>query len=220
MTDVIALTGYAGVGKDTVADILVRDHGYTKLSFADKVKELLLAVNPWIIVPEFGGTARLQALINTMGWHKAKRYPEVRRLLQELGTETRNVISEDVWINPIIDFITHEESPEKIVVSDVRFANELEALRNIACHCCLTVTVVRLTRAEIGPANDHQTETLVLPHDLIVPLDSVSLDQMPYLARAMNNIIKSEPHKQPLNQVRRAMMFDMKFSEGFLEARK
>lgn len=215
MIQVIALTGYAGVGKDTVADILVRDHGYTKLSFADKVKELLLAINPWIIVPEFGGPARLQALINTMGWNKAKRgYPEIRRLLQELGTETRNIVDDEAWIFPILERITDVDASEKIVISDLRFENELKALRAVECECHFTVTVVRLTREEIGPANDHVTETVVLPHDLVVPLDSVSLNQMPNLVHSMKNIVESPP------QLNRMMMFDMKFSEGFIEARQ
>jgi hypothetical protein len=38
---VIALSGWKGAGKDTVADYLVRKYGCIKVSFADKLKDLV-----------------------------------------------------------------------------------------------------------------------------------------------------------------------------------
>ena len=37
---IIALSGLSGTGKDTAADILVRDHGFVKVSLADPIKRI------------------------------------------------------------------------------------------------------------------------------------------------------------------------------------
>ena len=46
--NVIGLTGYAGSGKDTLANILVEEYGFTRIAFADKTKEFLYDLNPGI----------------------------------------------------------------------------------------------------------------------------------------------------------------------------
>ena len=43
---IIGLTGYARSGKDTVAKILVDNYGYKRIAFADKIRELLVEINP------------------------------------------------------------------------------------------------------------------------------------------------------------------------------
>ena len=49
MPPMIGLTGYAYVGKDTLAGLLVRSHGYHRLGFADPLKAMLLALDPVMI---------------------------------------------------------------------------------------------------------------------------------------------------------------------------
>ena len=90
---IVGLTGYAGSGKDTAAQGLI-DIGYTRLAFADPMRDGLLAINPWVCVDprcELGYPAefqRLRRIIDRMGWDSAKRaYPEVRELQQHFGTE-------------------------------------------------------------------------------------------------------------------------------------
>ena len=38
---IIGLIGYSGSGKDTIADFLVKNNGYTKIKFGDIVKQVL-----------------------------------------------------------------------------------------------------------------------------------------------------------------------------------
>ena len=93
----IALTGYKGVGKSTVADILVDKFKFTKMGFADPLKEMALMLDP--IVDELHGE-RLSDVVHREGWVEAKKNYEIRRILQVLGTECgRDILGKDVWIN-------------------------------------------------------------------------------------------------------------------------
>ena len=44
---IIGICGLIGCGKGTVGDILVDDYGFTKLSFADKLKDGVATVFNW-----------------------------------------------------------------------------------------------------------------------------------------------------------------------------
>jgi hypothetical protein len=114
----IGVTGHAQHGKDTVAAYLVANHGFTRLAFADPLKELALRTDPY--VPGIGGLCNL---VKQMGWEEAKKWPVVRRFLQDLGTEARNIIGEDVWVNALERVWTHSGA-NNVVISDVRFPNE------------------------------------------------------------------------------------------------
>ena len=83
---IVALSGYAGSGKDSVADVFVQDYGFTKLAFAQPIKDALWALNPAL---EFNGfeLVFLQMLVtdpkNDEQWREAKDWPyETRDLLQ------------------------------------------------------------------------------------------------------------------------------------------
>lgn len=41
---IIAISGFAGVGKDTVADFLVKHHGFVKIGFADELKRAVQSI--------------------------------------------------------------------------------------------------------------------------------------------------------------------------------
>ena len=45
---IIGLSGYAQAGKDTVAQMLVEDYGYTRLGFADIIKKACYYLDPII----------------------------------------------------------------------------------------------------------------------------------------------------------------------------
>jgi hypothetical protein len=79
--NIIGLTGYAQSGKDTFASILVEKYGYSRIAFADKIRDFLYGINPMV---GCSPTGYLQDLVNLVGWDKAKQEPQVRRLLQDL----------------------------------------------------------------------------------------------------------------------------------------
>ena len=143
---IIGLTGYAQSGKDTVAKILVERYGFTRIAFADKIKEVLLELDP---IMYSGG--RLSVIVKDFGWEVAKTKPEVRRLLQTLGVSLRNHIDESVWINAT--FRPYDFTKKNVVVSDVRFENEARMVKTMGGQ------LWRIKRLGIDAVNAHVSET-------------------------------------------------------------
>ena len=144
----IGLTGFAGTGKDTVADILVEDYDYERLSFADPLKDMFCASN---------GLTReeLELRKRSEMW--------IREGLQELGLSKR-AIREDYWIHQL-ELRMHtlrKVGAENFVISDVRFENELESVHQWGGQ------VWRIVRPGTGPANDHISERPIPGVDLTI----------------------------------------------------
>lgn len=140
MGRLIGVTGYAQAGKDTTADYLVANYGYTKLAFAGLLKDLALVLNPCIPWETDRKTeARpvgyhpvvntpLADLVERLGWESAKQHGEVRRFLQVLGTEgVRDHLGEDAWVDALLMQWGDLGCPDA-VISDVRFPNEAQAV--------------------------------------------------------------------------------------------
>ena len=148
MRMIIGLSGYAQVGKDTVAQMLVEDYGYTRIGFADIIKKACYMLDPIISLDGM----RLAHAVDKYGWDGSKQVPEVRRLLQVMGSEVgRDLIDPQIWI----ELTLHNIKPEdKIVVSDVRFRNEAEEIK------WQRGEVWRISRIDKdAPVNIHRSET-------------------------------------------------------------
>lgn len=124
---IIGISGYAESGKDTIAAHLVHDHGFIRVAFADRLRELVLRIDP-ICTPSGRTLARI---VDEHGWEHAKRIPEVRRLLQEVGTGVRDVVADDAWVHALFEPIDRERAWDfvNLVIPDVRFPNEVAAIR-------------------------------------------------------------------------------------------
>lgn len=99
---------------------------------------------------------RLSSLVGAIGWDHAKRFIEVRRLLQKYGTEGgRDIHGQDCWavigagkivqvlLNPMRD--PYHEEYSGMVMSDLRFENEPDVIEDKVNHhfgCYLHPTVV------------------------------------------------------------------------------
>ena len=143
----IGLVGYSQSGKDTVADILVKNYGYTRVAFADKIREFLYDLNPMVACSP---TGYLQDLVNLVGWDAAKQEPQVRRLLQDLGNSARKTIDENVWVTLALGNI---DVNQRVVITDVRFENEAMMIKLMGGQ------LWRVKRVGVGPVNDHVSES-------------------------------------------------------------
>lgn len=153
---IIGLSGYAGSGKDTAADVLVENFGFAKVAFADKVREALYALNPVVgTVGHYGTLVTLRDVIDRFGWqgYKETSYAkEIRRLAQTLGTSVgRDTLGSNVWINATMESLPITKN---IVFSDVRFENEMDAVLGLS-----DSVMWRVVRSGVGPTNDHISET-------------------------------------------------------------
>lgn len=151
---IVALSGYARSGKDTVAGVLAR-YGYARRSFADPVRDALNRLDPLINGDGLTLSEARAGFADPMSpeaWDHAKtRFPEVRRLLQVLGTEVgRGMLGETVWA----DLGTRGIGPDDLVVfTDCRFENEAEAVKRLGGE------VWRVQRPGADPVNGHTSET-------------------------------------------------------------
>jgi dephospho-CoA kinase len=108
--DMIALFGPMCVGKSYAADILVKDYGYSKMAFANQLKEEV---------------ARLFGLTGKDG--------HTRKVLQEFSADCKKY-RPNIWIELLQEkVVTHSKTytPSKIVVDDLRFKIEANVLRDM-----------------------------------------------------------------------------------------
>ena len=154
----IGLTGFPGSGKNSLAEILVKKHGFTAVSFADPIREALLGLDPIVDIEKYDRQMalfpyeRLSWLVETYGWEQAKRdYPDVRRLLQNFGTESIRSLDPQFWIRLAV--AKAEEADGPVCFTDTRFPNEVEAIRRRGG------ILVRVERPGYGAVNDHSSES-------------------------------------------------------------
>ena len=130
----IAVHGFKQSGKDTLAHLLVTEFGYTRVAFADRVKDALHVI---FGVPKnllYGSDSDKQKL-SPVRWAELhgltrphKDHPEylsVRELLQIFATEICREKIPGIWYQYL-----QIPPQEKIVVSDLRFENEAQFLRS------------------------------------------------------------------------------------------
>lgn len=125
---IIGINGYAQAGKDTIGDYLVREHGFVKFAFADKVRELAEAINPTL---HSDRTLRHCLELCDGDWERVKSWDGVREFLVGLGQGCRDVLSEDIWVNQFLKWQIErlkQADTRPIVVTDMRFPNEYKMI--------------------------------------------------------------------------------------------
>lgn len=143
----VGVTGRKRAGKDTFAKRLVDQHGFTRMAFADNVRKVALAIDP--IIGWVDGPVRLSTLVGLGGWEPAKEFPEVRRILQRIGTEGIRSLQPDFWIRQVLDHMP--DGP--VVITDVRFPNEADAIKMAGG------VVIRVNRPGLFSDDQHSSES-------------------------------------------------------------
>ena len=151
---VIGISGYARSGKDTVAEKLA-EVGYVRGSFADAIRDALYCLNPTV------GEEPVKAKVDRLGWETAKAIPEVRELLQRLGTEVgREMFGDNIWIDYLFDSLP---DGSKVVIPDVRYPNEADAITDLGG------AVWRIEREGVKAINGHISDSAMdgYPFDIV-----------------------------------------------------
>ena len=155
----IGITGKARSGKDAIAKFAWSQYGFTRIAFADAVKLSaqakfgLTAAQTWddelkeVVIPHWNMTPR--------------------QMFQMEGTEAgRNVFGGDLWIKRFMLSYNLLKHTDDIIVPDVRFDNEAEALRSLGG---IIIEVRRGQAGLSGSAGTHVSESgLSLPADYVI----------------------------------------------------
>lgn len=138
---IIGLSGFAGSGKSTVAEYLVRQHGFTRLSFAKALKDVTAATFGWERTRLEGATPQDRVWREQPDpfWSaKLNRPFSPRYALQYLGTDVfRTHVLPSIWCDVVVAHI-HQLGPSaRVVIDDMRFVNERHSLRAEGAHFLL-----------------------------------------------------------------------------------
>lgn len=140
---ILGLVGYIGSGKGTVGDILVREHGYHQFAFADALKDAVATIFTWprgLLEGDSNASRSFRERVDPWWSHKFGYEVTPRLILQKMGTEAcRHGIADNIWIAALEKRMAGYQD---VVISDVRFPNEIEFVRSVGG------VIVRVKRGE------------------------------------------------------------------------
>lgn len=183
---IIGVAGQKKHGKDTVANYLVKNYGYTQRAFADNLKELcaeafsislprmydendkeklfsmpIIAFNQIThILEKVLESYRLlphDILAIYKKFHAKGSFSCIRDILQFIGTDIlRDLVDEDYHYNTVVKYF-RENNITNGVISDVRFPNERDNLA-LDFRDAKTILVIRPS-LENNETSNHASET-------------------------------------------------------------
>jgi hypothetical protein len=232
---IIGITGYARSGKDTAANVLVEEFGFTKLAFADGVREMLTALNPRIRTglparhyADADGTVLYTDLLKAVGYEKAKAFEDVRIYLQRLGTEAvRSVLGDNTWLNLAdkrmfdtwwqrdlaaaggdVNHVDPNAKPMDFVLSDTRFENEARHILSRGGF------VLRVSRPGIGNASGHVSEAGIPDECVTMDITADSVEDLQRQVRLFHAAVREQERLNAEHDMRERNMQQMRMIEA------
>lgn len=131
---IIGICGFIGCGKGTVGDILVDEYGFTKISYADRLKDTVATMFGWDRDMIEGNTPESREWRETSDpwWTDELGYEFTPRLaMQRVGTDCmRRGLDDQIWVKFVKKQLV--DNPEtNFVIPDVRFYNERDLVREM-----------------------------------------------------------------------------------------
>lgn len=183
---IIAICGPKRVGKDLVADYLVKKYAYSKIKIADRLKKCLKLLfnfsdeelesdkkdelnEFWEVSPrqvmQFFGTEMMQFKIQEL-------LPNVGRLF---------------WINSLISCMSTATVTKTFVISDLRFNHEHMELARVYGKDYKVIKIVRPSLTEdVTSQHESEQEYKQIPHDIYIVNDGTIEDLLIKLDNAMS----------------------------------
>jgi len=129
---IIGVVGFIGSGKGTVGDILANNHGYLRESFAKPLKDAIAIIFNWprhLLEGDTKESREWREQVDSYWTEKLGKTITPRLVLQWMGTGAgRNVFGSNLWTAALQDRL---DSQKNYVITDVRFENEVNAIRDI-----------------------------------------------------------------------------------------
>lgn len=179
---IIGLSGLAGSGKSTVARFLVKKHCFEEIALADPMKTFCREVLGFSREQLWGSSSLRNAIDPRFG-------KSPRDALQSLGTDWGRAFYENVWVEYAIRralALQTAISGGGVVISDVRFKNERDAIRKAGGRVW---RIIRPGAGLVGANAAHASEndlTDEMAYDRVVANGDGELDELEKLvARAV-----------------------------------
>lgn len=142
---ILSVGGLISSGKDTVADYLIANHGFKRMSYASSLKDAVSAIFGWDRDLLEGSTKESRTWREEVDtwWASRLNMPHLtpRYVLQHIGTEVfRNNFHDDMWIASLEYRLLQVNS--NVVITDCRFVNELESIKKVGG------TTIRINRGD------------------------------------------------------------------------
>ena len=143
---IVGFVGLIGSGKDTAADLLVDNFGFKRDSFAYTLQDAVADIFHWDRDMLQGQTAESRAWREEVDdwWAERLGIPHLtpRWVLQFFGTDVcRDNFSNDIWVASLERKLM--QTKDNIVISDVRFPNEIWAIKEAGG------SIIRLQRGSL-----------------------------------------------------------------------
>lgn len=159
---IIAICGYKGSGKDTIANYLSNKYNYKHYKISSKVKDIvkiLFNINDY-------DYDNKKELINE------KWGISIRQMMQFVGTDMFQFkiqellpnINRDFWIKTLFsDELIKNINNTNIVLSDLRFIHEFNYLKNLN----IPIIIIRVDNSNIIKNDEHisEREYINIPYD-------------------------------------------------------
>ena len=129
---IIAICGLQSSGKDTIGSYLINKYGFTKLSFAGVLKDIIAILFGWdreMLEGSSNESRKWREQIDSW-WSEKLQIPKLtpRYVLQYFGTELfRNHFHPDIWV---ISVERQLSKYSNCVITDCRFPNEINMLQS------------------------------------------------------------------------------------------
>ena len=121
---IIGICGLIGSGKGSVADILVEEHNYKKVSFADKLKDGVSTVFGWdrqMLEGDTDDSRKWREQKDDFWTQETGREITPRLILQLFGTDCmRNGFHDGIWVSLVKQELL-KNTNQHYVIPDVRF---------------------------------------------------------------------------------------------------
>lgn len=162
-TLIVMLSGWAGSGKDTAASILVKQHGFERVAFADALK-IDAAQRSGLPLHIFHSAAKDEPLQTPCPTFPDAKTP--RDILLQLALQMR-AENPDIYADSIICHIVESAKEQQFVVSDWRYRREAARIQEMLPNArILRVHILRTGINQSSDPSEHDLDNE--PMDLII----------------------------------------------------
>jgi hypothetical protein len=176
----IGISGIKRSGKDTIANVLIKDFGFKKIAFADKLKDICARVFDLPVsvfhrddfkdmvfeAPVIIDVEHIKNLVTLLEEYTSipndaynalmstgcsKTLYSPREILQFVGTDLcRNCVNDSIWLDIFNSIVKNTEG--HVVVSDARFTNERNLIKSLGG------TNILVSRSNLNNKDSHASE--------------------------------------------------------------